>query len=62
MLKRLFLIEIIPHKCNKCGQDLELGIDDFPWKEEHWICPKCDSTYIIESIDHLYDPWMCKEK
>lgn len=35
-------------KCKKCGSSLELCPADWPWTEDHLICPNCDSTYIIE--------------
>jgi hypothetical protein len=31
-----------------CGQDLELIPEYWPWHEEYWICPDCDSTYCHE--------------
>jgi hypothetical protein len=34
-------------KC-QCGEKCELCPADWPWNPDYWICPKCDSTYIIE--------------
>jgi hypothetical protein len=31
--------------CQKCNAELELCPADWPWHEDYWICPKCDSTY-----------------
>lgn len=35
-------------KCDKCEHELELCPADWPWHEEYWICPNCESTYVKE--------------
>lgn len=36
-------------ECERCGEACILCLEDWPWNEEYWICPKCDSTYVKES-------------
>ncbi len=39
--------------CEKCGCNCEISlanINYYPWNEDHWICPECDSTYMLESL------------
>lgn len=31
--------------CERCNTELLLCPADFPWHEEYWICPECESTY-----------------
>lgn len=31
--------------CERCNQPCELCLADWPWNDDYWICPKCDSTY-----------------
>lgn len=39
---------LCPH-CKK--HELELSLPDYPWDEEQWICPGCDSTFIFEETN-----------
>ena len=39
---------IDPFICEECNSITELCHEVEPWSEEHWICPKCDSTYVKE--------------
>ena len=39
-------------KC-RCGEECILCPADWPWNPEYWICPKCDSTYVIEDKDEV---------
>jgi len=32
--------------CEYCGVELDLCPADWPWQEEFWICPKCESKYV----------------
>jgi hypothetical protein len=34
--------------CDKCGGELMLCPEDWPWNPDFWICPNCDSTYTKE--------------
>jgi len=34
-------------KC-QCGSECELCPGDWPWSPDFWICPVCDSTYVID--------------
>jgi transposase-like protein len=36
-------------KCEKCASSLEICTSNEPYHQEHWICPKCDSTYNIDT-------------
>ncbi len=38
---------IVNHPCEKCSIPCEINKGNFPWSEDHWTCPKCDSTYCI---------------
>lgn len=46
--KRIFEEKDENRELCKCGHALELCPSDWPWNEEFWICPKCDSTYVKE--------------
>ncbi len=39
--------------CRICITECELSPANEPYSPEHWICPKCDSTYVLE--DHCDD-------
>jgi hypothetical protein len=47
--------------CERCNETLELCLADYPFNEDYWICPKCESTYPLtksfvlddEDRDHL---------
>jgi len=35
-------------KCERCQHECELCLADWPWSDDYWICPNCESTYYIE--------------
>ncbi len=37
------------HICEKCQTELEICKGVFPFSEDYLICPKCDSTYVIDN-------------
>ena len=37
--------------CERCSVSCELCPADYPWNEEYWICPNCESTYVKEKND-----------
>ena len=39
------------YNCEKCGHELDLCPADFPWHEDYWICPECESTYVYTERD-----------
>lgn len=51
LMHQLEDISNMEHKCEKCNSVLELCPADWPWNEDYWICPKCDSTYVFEKIN-----------
>ena len=36
-------------RCERCEKALELVPPNEPWHEAYWICPDCDSTYVVTS-------------
>lgn len=40
------------NKCEKCGEELDLCPADWPWYEDYWICPGCESTYCVDEEQH----------
>lgn len=41
--------------CEICKETLELCLADYPFNEDYWICPKCESTYPLTKIFVLDD-------
>lgn len=39
-------------KC-KCGTECILCPADWPWQEEYWICPLCESIYVDKELNVL---------
>ncbi len=40
--------------CEKCKTELELIPANEPWHADYWICPKCESTYVVDKKSVKY--------
>jgi len=43
-------------QCERCGAVLELCPARFPWHDDFWICPQCDSTFSYENEKDEHQP------
>ncbi len=40
-------------KCPKCNIDLKLCSGNYPYTEDHYICPNCDGTHDLYEFDTI---------